>query len=80
MSDRFFGLHFDFHADNKTPLGIRLNETDVERYILDTQPDFIQCDSKGHPGICSYPSKIGTSVSDIRQDCLRVWSNVAKKT
>lgn len=38
---RFWGLHFDFHAGNEVEIGVRTCEEDIERYILDAQPDFI---------------------------------------
>ncbi|MBR4222893.1 MAG: alpha-L-fucosidase [Victivallales bacterium] len=58
-SDSFLGMHFDFHA--------RPGETvpsvyDPGSYIeaLDAvKPDYIQCDTKGHPGLSSYPTKVG---------------------
>ena len=49
--ERFWGLHFDFHADDKSRVGERTNSEDIERYILSARPDFILCDCKGHPGI-----------------------------
>jgi len=77
--DRVFGLHFDFHAGNETEIGVRTNIEDIEKYILDAKPDFIQCDCKGHPGNCSYPTKVGNAAKKLKSDNLRVWCDAAKK-
>lgn len=78
---RFFGLHFDFHAGNETEIGGNTTAEDIERYILECKPDFIQCDCKGHPGNSSYPTKVpaAKAADKIVADNMRVWSDVAKK-
>jgi hypothetical protein len=46
-------------------------------HLLDTcHPDFIQYDSKGHPGYLGFPSKTGMSAPGIVQDSLAVWRRV----
>lgn len=77
--ERFFGLHFDFHADDETEIGIRTDPADIQWYIDTVKPDFIQCDSKGHPGISSYPTKIGHPAKGLKCDNLKIWSDTAKK-
>lgn len=76
---RFFGLHFDFHAGNDVEIGIRTEPADIEWYIKEARPDFIQCDCKGHPGNCSYPTKVGKAADKIVNDNLRIWCDTAKK-
>lgn len=76
---RFFGLHFDFHASNTAKIGSRTDFEDIEWYINEAKPDFIQCDSKGHPGNCSYPTKLGNAADNLAGDNLRVWCDAAKK-
>lgn len=76
---RVFGLHFDFHAGNDTEIGENTKIEDIEKYILDTKPDFIQCDCKGHPGLTSYPTKVGTPAAKLKKDNLRIWADAAKK-
>ncbi|MBQ8249207.1 MAG: alpha-L-fucosidase [Clostridia bacterium] len=76
---RFWGLHFDFHAKNTDEIGIRTEAEDIERYLLAAKPDFIQCDSKGHEGNSSYPTKVGKQAALIKSDNLRVWRDVTKK-
>lgn len=76
---RFFGLHFDFHADDEAMIGSRTDPKDIEWYINEARPDFIQCDCKGHPGICSYPSKVGRPAKNLVKDNLRIWCDTVKK-
>ena len=46
-------------------------------HLLETvHPDFIQYDSKGHPGYLGFPSKTGMSAPGIVQDSLAVWRRV----
>lgn len=77
--NRVFGLHFDFHADDQTEIGMNTKEEDIERYLIDMQPHYIQCDCKGHPGYACYPTKVGTPAPGLKKDNLRVWANAAKK-
>lgn len=77
--ERFFGLHFDFHANDECEIGTRTNPEDIEWYINQAKPDFIQCDCKGHLGISSYPTKVGKAADRIKSDNLRIWVDVAKK-
>ena len=77
--ERFFGLHFDFHADNTQRIGYRTVPEDIERYILTARPDFIQCDCKGHPGNSSYPTKVGNAAAMLESDNLRIFCDIAKK-
>ncbi|MCQ2399407.1 MAG: alpha-L-fucosidase, partial [Clostridia bacterium] len=76
--DRFFGLHFDLHAENDVKIGNRTNKEDVEKYLDDAKPDFVQCDSKGHPGNCSYPTKVGTAAKNLETDNLKIWVDAIK--
>ena len=76
---RFFGLHFDFHADNDTEIGGRTNAEDIQWYIDEAKPGFIQCDCKGHRGNSSYPTKVGKPADKIVKDNLKIWCEVAKK-
>ena len=49
--DCFFGLHFDYHANENTrDIGKNFSAETVERIVREVKPDFIQCDTKGHPG------------------------------
>ncbi|MEN7974070.1 MAG: alpha-amylase family protein, partial [Verrucomicrobiota bacterium] len=48
----------------------------VEGIIRKVKPDYIQCDSKGHPGFSSYPTKVGTPAPGFVKDPLRIWRDV----
>jgi len=77
--ERFWGLHFDFHAGDDSKVGINTNAEDIERYLLSARPDFIQCDCKGHPGIACYPTKVGRTSKQYVADNLKVWVETAHK-
>lgn len=78
---RFFGVHFDFHAteadENIGPESIRAL---IGQMLDEVQPDFVQCDSKGHPGVASYPTKVGHPAPGLGdRDPLRIWSEEASR-
>lgn len=75
--DSFWGLHFDFHANPKDlGQGESLCEEDIREICTLLKPDFIQIDSKGHPGWTSFPSKLGNAVPDFKKDTLALWRKV----
>ena len=78
--DSFFGLHFDFHAvltDKR--IGESLTEGMLDTMLRAVKPDYVQVDSKGHPGISSYPTRVGTPASDFTKDPLRLWRQVTAR-
>ena len=78
--DCFFGLHFDYHANEDTKdIGKGFSPEVLERIVAQVQPDFIQCDTKGHPGYCSYPTKVGTPAPHLMLDLLAKWREITKK-
>ncbi len=75
--DCFFGFHFDLHPTAEdTALGRDLTEQMIARLLDRCGPDFIQYDSKGHPGYLGFPSKTGNSAPGIVQDSLALWRRV----
>src|SRR5665213_150257 len=75
--DCFFGLHFDLHptpADKA--LGRDVTDAMISRLLEAVRPDFVQYDSKGHPGYLGFPSKTGMSAPHIVNDSLAVWRRV----
>ena len=54
-------------------VGKRVTAAMVNRLIDKVQPDFIQIDCKGHPGIASYPTGVGTPAEGFVRDPLKVW-------
>lgn len=79
-SEAFLGIHFDFHADEEsTNVGESVSEEMIENIILKVNPDYIQCDCKGHPGLSSYPTKVGYQAPRFVKDPLKVWRDVTQK-
>jgi hypothetical protein len=73
-ADSFFGVHFDFHAAaNDNQIGALLTPEMVNRFLTQVKPDFIQVDTKGHPGLSSYPTKTGIAARGIVRDPLKIF-------
>jgi len=51
----------------------------VERIIRQVQPDYIQCDCKGHRGLSSYMTEVGYRAPGFEKDQLTVWRRVTAK-
>lgn len=76
-SESFLGIHFDFHARKECQNIGQQVDREMVAYLLDlVQPDYVQCDCKGHPGISSYPTKVGNSAPCIVKDPLKIWREV----
>jgi len=79
-ADCFFGVHFDLHAsEDITDAGKSLTAEMIDTFLLKVRPDFIQIDCKGHPGISSYPTKVGFHVKGFEKDPLKLWREVTEK-
>ena len=79
-SESFVGVHFDFHAGRDVPnIGEKTTPEMVQEIIDAIQPDFIQIDSKGHPGLTSYPTKVGNPAPGVVADSLRIWRRVTAR-
>ena len=78
--ESFFGLHFDFHARaSDEQVGETLTEAMLDSLLRKVQPDFIQVDCKGHPGIASYPSKVSATVSSFEKNPLKLIREVTAR-
>jgi hypothetical protein len=75
----FFGLHFDFHAMPGETVGSIIDVASIEEMLDATRPDMVQVDSKGHPGISSYMTAVGTQADGMKMDVLRTWREVTAK-
>jgi len=79
-ADCFFGVHFDLHAsEDITDAGRTLSAEMIDTFLTRVRPDFIQIDCKGHPGISSYPTKVGYYVKGFDKDPLRLFREVTEK-
>ncbi|MBI4889871.1 MAG: hypothetical protein HY821_04540 [Acidobacteria bacterium] len=73
-SESYFGLHFDLHPNEKdTVLGRDVTPELVGALLDAAKPDFVQYDSKGHPGWLGWPSQVGPSAPGIVKDSLAIW-------
>ena len=79
-SESFLGVHFDFHARHDcTEVGKNVTRKMIEDIIKQVRPDYLQCDCKGHPGIASYPTKVGYPAPGFGRDQLRLWREVTAR-
>ena len=78
--DVFFGIHYDLHANAQdTELGAELTAEHLRERLQRVQPDWIQCDCKGHPGYTSWPTEVGSPSPGIVRDALRIHRDVTKE-
>lgn len=68
----YFGIHFDFHAMEGQEVGIIYKPEIVAKALDEIRPDFVQCDTKGHEGLSSYPTRVGNRAK-LRHDVLKMW-------
>ncbi len=72
-SDSFFGLHFDFHPRADIVVGDNLRYDVIAKLLDEVKPDYVQIDTKGHPGFASYPTKVGQPAPLMRGDQIKMW-------
>ena len=56
-----------------------MDEAGIERLLAAARPDFVQYDSKGHPGWLGWPSDVGPSAPGIVRDSLELWRKVTAR-
>ncbi len=79
-SESFLGIHFDLHVgDDCTQVGKNVTRKMVEKIIDQVEPDYIQCDCKGHRGLTSYPTKVGSPAPGFVRDQLKIWREVTAR-
>ncbi len=79
-ADCFFGVHFDLHAsEDIMDAGKTLTAAMIDSFLAKVQPDFIQVDCKGHPGISSYPTKAGFHVKGFEKDPLKLFREITEQ-
>ena len=74
--ESFFGIHFDFHAMPGQTVCEDYRPDLIARLLDEAKPDFVQCDTKGHAGLSSYPTDIGNRADAIREDPLAMWRSL----
>jgi len=76
-AESFLGVHFDFHAGKDcTEVGKNTTPAMIENIIRLVKPDYLQIDCKGHPGLSSYPTRVGHRAPGIIGDPLKTWREV----
>ncbi|MBM3879222.1 MAG: hypothetical protein FJ387_05815 [Verrucomicrobia bacterium] len=76
-SQAFLGIHFDFHAGRDcTEIGRNTTPAMIENILEQVRPDYLQIDCKGHPGLSSYPTKVGNRAPGFVGDPLRLWRQI----
>lgn len=78
---RYFGLHYDLHAnETDTELGLRATPQILVPLFKRLGCDFVQTDCKGHPGYTSWYSKVeNASVSPgVKRDALKGWRDATQ--
>lgn len=78
-AESFFGIHFDFHAMPGQTVCDDFRPDIVARALDEIRPDFVQCDTKGHPGLSSYPTVVGNRADAIAHDPLRMWRDLTEE-
>ena len=79
-ADSFFGIHFDLHPKpSDKELGKDLSEANIQRFLTEVQPDYVQYDCKGHVGWLGYPSTVSKSAPGIVKDSLALWRDLTEK-
>lgn len=79
-SESFLGMHFDFHAGkDQTGIGENCAPEVIGRMLDAVRPDYVQCDTKGHNGATSYPTKVGYQAKEIVADILKMWREETAK-
>jgi hypothetical protein len=76
-AESFLGVHFDFHAGaDCKEIGKNTTREMIENVINQVRPDYLQIDCKGHPGLSSYPTRVGNQAPGFVGDPLRLWREV----
>lgn len=78
-TESFFGIHFDFHAAPGDIVPTVYCPEAFEAMLDQVKPDYVQCDTKGHPGLSSYPTKVGNRATQVREDILKMLRSITKK-
>jgi len=81
-NERYFGLHYDLHAnEHDTELGLRATPDRLVPMLKLMGCEFVQTDCKGHPGYTSWFSKTPTaSVSPgVKRDAMKGWRAATRK-
>lgn len=72
-AESYWGLHFDFHATHlNTGIGEKTDAAKLGEFLDAVKPDYIQVDTKGHPGYSSYMTGVGDVAPGLTVDHLKI--------
>lgn len=76
----YFGIHYDLHAHrDDTELGKELTAEHLYERLARVQPDWVQCDCKGHAGYTSWPTRVGSTSPGVIVDQLAIYREVTRR-
>ncbi len=75
----FFNIHVDYHTRHNALTGAGLTRAGLRSLLGEVRPDMIQIHSKGHPGIASYPTKVGAFSSNHQEDVMAIYRDVCRE-
>ena len=75
----YWGLHFDFHAtETNKDIGLRTDAHRLGEFLDAAKPDYIQVDTKGHPGYSTYLTKAGDAAPGMVVDHLKIMTRISR--
>lgn len=78
--DSYFGLHFDFHANERlVGIGTKTKAENIDKLLETVRPDFIQVDAKGHPGLTSFVTAYGNAAPGLAVNHLELLRKETEK-
>jgi hypothetical protein len=79
-AESYFGIHFDFHANqDDMEIGKTFTPEMIDSFLMVVKPDYVQVDCKGHPGYSSYPTRVGNQAGGFTRDILKIWREVTAR-
>lgn len=78
--DVFWGMHFDWHVQkDERNIGEKLSVEYLKEFYKALSPDWVQVDTKGHPGYCCWPTETGSYPAELKVDALALQRQATKE-
>ena len=78
-SSTFFNWHVDYHVRPHSTTGAGMTADRLRSILERVRPDMVQVDAKGHPGLASYPTRVGAVSENYARDTLRIYRDVTRE-